>query len=704
MIDTVREFNTLGFATFPTRGKIPHKDCAWKEIEPSPFLDESAYRDQYAVRLRPTDLIIDIDPRNFPKGSTRNVWKELKAKYKLDGIETRTFVVQTGGGGYHIWLKKPAGLQIRKSLPEFPGIDFLGATADKARYVIGPGSTHDSGRQYKVHSGSPDAIIDAPVTLLSDIERKEKAGDDEKAKDGKISDDPQNIARYIEYLKEYAPKAIQGQNGDETTFKAACRGRDFGLSPLKVHELMLTHYNPLCTPAWSADDLKVKVANAYKYNTEPIGKRAPETAFKELRNQYDPLAYDRLFQLDKALLPQLVTVNSKSVAMPILKNAVIFLTLKPTVHTALRYNMLSHGVEVVGQLPWHSRRSGKEWGDNDTTHCKYYLAEQYKVEFTTNTILEAAYIIAARTSYHPVREYLDRIVWDGTPRLDKWLTTYCGVADCLYTQTVGRKTLVAAIARVYDPGCKFDHVLILEGKQRIGKSLTCAILGGEWFGDFNVDPGNKDTVDAMRGKWIIELPEMSVVRRKRDVEELKAFITRTVDRVRFAYARTTSDCPRQSVFIGTVNPDNVGYLTDRTGNGRFWPVLCTKIDLEGLKRDRDQILAEARERYKEGEKLYIEDLTLRAEAEARADERVEEDPWIEIISGWNAGLGREVNEITTTAIYENVLNGVAKNITRLDQIRIGKALSACGWFKHRTSQGNIYSRGAHDPYPEVSFK
>jgi predicted P-loop ATPase len=695
IIEQIREVNLHGWATFPTKNKIPLEGHNWKKQDPDPFFDESAYATgEYAVILRPTDLIIDLDPRNFPKD--RNPWRELKATLGLQGFEDGTYIVKTGGGGLHIYLSKPADVRVRKTLKEYPGVDFLGGYPGKGLYVLGPLSNHESGQKYKILKGNIDKIKAAPEALLKAIERG-AVTDEKPDREISYSDDEQTIARYKEYL-ENAPVAVQGQNGDLTTYKISCRGRDLGLSPDKTYTLLLECYNGRCNPPWSHEDLKAKVNNAYKYAEMAPGSLDPAKAFEakpgadKKEKAYDE--WDNQWLLKPDGSPKAV-----------LKNAVMYLTIWPEIHKCLRFNELSQDVEITGELPWHGRRIGRIWCDSDTAHLKYFFSSKVKTEFPTTTLLEAVYIVASRNTYHPIRKYILGLKWDGVPRIDKWLTTYCGVQETEYTQAVGRKTLVAAVTRIMKPGCKADHVLVLEGAQNIGKSYAVAILGGDYFGDFNVDPGNKDTVDAMRGKWFIELPEMAAVRKRKDVEELKAFITRTEDRVRFAYARTTADLPRQCIFIGTVNPDGAGYLVDKTGNRRFWPVLCTgKVKIHELKHDRDQLFAEAfAEGYLKDEKLYLADDGLQQIAEDEANDRVEADPWIEIIYHWSDNAGKEVKEVSTTMLYEIVLGGVSKSITRWDQIRIGKALSMAGWYKKRVNSGFVYHREKQERFPEVAL-
>jgi len=245
------------------------------------------------------------------------------------------------------------------------------------------------------------------------------------------------------------------------------------------------------------------------------------------------------------------------------------------------------------------------------------------------------------------------------------------------------------IGRIYNPGCKFDYVLVLEGAQGIGKSTTCAILGGDWFGDAPVDPKDKDCIPYIHSKWVIELSEM-VTTRKTEADRLKNFLSRQEDDVRLPYARTRQRFPRQCIFIGTINPDDVGYLTDVTGNRRFWPVFCHKFDLNGLKKDRQQLLAEAVVLYKAGESLTLPH-NLVQEGEAEAMKRLAEDPWQWIIAEWMES-NPEVSEVTTQHVYRNILGGNVQAMHTGHQRRIATSLRNLGWIKQRSMTGMKYVR------------
>lgn len=212
---------------------------------------------------------------------------------------------------------------------------------------------------------------------------------------------------------------------------------------------------------------------------------------------------------------------------------------------------------------------------------------------------------ARRNGYHPVRDYLDSLEWDGTPRLGKWLCTYGEAKNTVYVRAVGRLMLVAAVRRVRQPGAKFDEMLVLESTQGLDKSgaLETLAVNEEWFtDDLPLDADTKRVIETLNGRWIVEAAELNGLR-KGDVEHLKAFLSRRIDRARMAYGRMSKEAPRQCIIVGTSNNDK--YLKDSTGNRRFWPVKVGVFDLATLRRDRDQLWAEAAHYEAEGESIRL---------------------------------------------------------------------------------------------------
>lgn len=271
----------------------------------------------------------------------------------------------------------------------------------------------------------------------------------------------------------------------------------------------------------------------------------------------------------------------------------------------MRKNLHSGDIEFDNDPPWG--KAGNILTDEDILHLKHYIAIEHKKDISTQKLNEAVVIVANMRAYHPLKEYLEGLDWDNIKRLDKWLIEICGCDDNQYYRDVGRKLICGAIWRILSPGCKFDFMAILEGDQGIGKSTLLNILGGNWYLDTHLssNENKKDIVDMMRTAWIIEISDLAGFR-KQDIEHLKSFISRKVDRVRLSYARRSEDFKRQCIFIGTHNPsgDNT-YFKDDTGNRRFLPVVCKKIDLNKMREWRDQIFAEAMW-VAPIEKLYLE--------------------------------------------------------------------------------------------------
>jgi hypothetical protein len=235
--------------------------------------------------------------------------------------------------------------------------------------------------------------------------------------------------------------------------------------------------------------------------------------------------------------------------------------------------------------------------------------------------------------FHPVRNYLLALRWDGTKRLDNWLTYYLGVEPIEnYTTEAGRLWMISAVARIFQPGCIAKYVLVIEGDQDLGKSTALCILGGEWFTDDIATLGSKDAQMQVGNAWIIELAELDSTRRA-DISAIKAFISRSVDQFRPPYGEHLIRQERQSVLAATVNPSGA-YLHDETGAVRFWPVKATCIDLEALARDRDQLWAEAVALYQAGTRWWPGDNFAPQEQQEARSETAASEPWLDSVLRW----------------------------------------------------------------------
>lgn len=319
-----------------------------------------------------------------------------------------------------------------------------------------------------------------------------------------------------------------------------------------------------------------------------------------------------------------------------------------------------------------------DWGDIDDIRVMKWLAQQYNLRVKASSVIEAVSVVAHDNSFHPVRNYLNKLEWDRVPRLDTWLTTVMGVAQSGYSAKVGKRWMISAVARVMRPGCKADSVMILEGGQGEGKSTAMSILGGDWFMDTPFALGDKDGFQAIRGKWIIELGELDSFN-KAESTKAKQFFSASTDTYRESYGRRTNDVPRQCVFVGTTNQDE--YLKDATGNRRYWPVACTKVDLEQLREIRDQLWAEAMFCYKADEIWWVnrDETAMFSEAQ---DERFVVDEWEGPILTW-----LEESQIGETTSGSEVLASALKldfgHWGKPEQMRVGAIMHRLGWRRVR---------------------
>ena len=378
------------------------------------------------------------------------------------------------------------------------------------------------------------------------------------------------------------------------------------------------------------------------------------------------------------------------------RNRDLILT-KGVLPNTFRFNAFNYQVEFGAEPPWALEGkiyTGQELSPVDIIHCASWLSTRWKIEAGTNDVWDTIQGIAQKFVYHPVRDYLGGLVWDGVPRLDGWLKTYLNAeGDNRYLRAVGVKTLVAAVARVMSPGVKFDNVVVFEGGQGVGKSSAIKILGGQWATDAYIDPNNKDTINTIQGNWLIEMAEM-VQAHKSEAESLKAFISKTEDRARLAFEKKAQTYPRQCIFIGTTNQDE--YLQDETGNRRFWPVKVGELMREELIRDRDQIWAEAVHVRKVGEELWLDDADIRALAGEQQAIRVIGDAWSDEIQKYiNQNQDKEyfiLKDIFDFICGADDFQVGAKAFTVGEQRRLGKLMKVLGYARSLKRVNNVVTK------------
>lgn len=342
------------------------------------------------------------------------------------------------------------------------------------------------------------------------------------------------------------------------------------------------------------------------------------------------------------------------------------------------YNEFSGTIEYSRDAIWHNIKAGQELRDKDFIFVQYYLAHNKNFEMGIDKITNAVIELAERNRYHPIKKYLQSIQWDGISRLDKWLVEVCGAEDNIYTSAVGSKYLMAAVARIYVPGIKFDNVLVFEGAENIGKSTIFRVLSDPWFTD-SIDLMQKDEkiVEKMRGNWFLEVAEMFGVNDSNQ-ERIKSFLTRQDDVHRLPYDRLTERLKRQSVFCGSSN--KLAYLFGEDGNRRFWPIKCGNINIEWLKQNKDQLFAEAKNRFLDGEVLYLNPELFEFAKKIQSEKLSVNEVWLEIIE--QHLIGRD--DTTMKEILKECLKLELKEFNNHSYIsNVGRILKKLGFIKRK---------------------
>ncbi len=402
------------------------------------------------------------------------------------------------------------------------------------------------------------------------------------------------------------------------------------------------------------------------------------------------LAYNAKSTTRKPNWANKLLLDEKGVAITNLANTLTILRDSPLVKDAFAYDEMLCAPMLISVLPGGtvpvSAALPRPVLDTDVVQLQEWLQHEALSKVARDTVHAAVDLRAREMAYHPVRQYLDGLVWDGTERLGTWLSTYLGADATPYAARIGELFFVSLVARIYNPGCKCDYMAVLEGPQGVRKSTACAIVGGEWFSDNLPDvTGGKDVSGHLLGKWLIEVGEMSALS-KGESAQLKAFITRTTERYRPPYGRKEVIQPRQCVFIGTTNVGR--YLRDETGGRRFWPVKVVRADTDALARDRDQLFAEAVRAYQAGARWWPDDAFEQAHIKPEQEARYEADAWEDAIAPWLSGRTR----VNVTEVAQDCLGINVPKLGTSEQRRIGAVLSSLGWISGRDSQSRFYQR------------
>lgn len=365
------------------------------------------------------------------------------------------------------------------------------------------------------------------------------------------------------------------------------------------------------------------------------------------------------------------------------QNVVTILQGHPEWQQALGADTFAKQIVVRTMTPC-GHEPGTLWSEQDHFKLGLWLRQHCGLLIKNpKTIADAVGYAALENPFHPVQDFFNALEWDGKERWLDWLPKYLGAPLDLYHMLVGQFFLVALVQRVFEPGCIMRAVPVLEGEQETGKSTAVRILGRPWSADTPFHIGNKDTYQLLHGQLIYEINELQAFTRA-EAAQVKAFISSPEDYFRAPYDRGPKKHPRHTVFVATTNARQ--YLKDWTGNTRFWPVRCGEIDLRGLERDRDQLLAEAVVRYHMGEGTFPREAFQRQLFAVQQDERVQGHPWEDLI-------GSYLHESTApSCTVAEILVDVCKvepgrmNLNGQDAQRVGEILQRLGWHRRRSSK------------------
>ena len=637
-------------------------------------------------------VVLDVDAQKYGDDSLFDLTQRF-------GNLPTTVMALTGGGGFHYLFAHPGPhLKIRNSVENLgPGLDVRG---DGGYIVVAP-SSHASGRRYEwelschpkdvalapVPDWLLEHIVDAPrplgTTLAAPPAGKLYAGEIRRIRAALNVLDPEPYDVWIK-----VGMALHASDDDERGFALwtewAGRSSKFDLADHQRRWASFHRGGP------NAITLGSLFAAAKEAGYGPPG--APP---EEPPPPPDPLPEEGT---DDGPWSAHLRRNPKGEVLPTAGNIEIILQNHPLWAGVLAYDEMSYQTIKRRKPPYQGGAEG-EWLDADDVWLTIWLEREYQMRARQQTVSAVVAATTQLTRFHQVRAWLDGLpVWDGVERLPTFFADACGAPQTVYSAAVGRAFFVAAVARIYQPGCKVDTMLVLEGKQGVGKSkLILALFTANWHIEISYPPGSLDFFQSLRGCWCAEFGELSAFD-KADTNRIKQVLTQVQDTYRASYGRHSGTYPRQVVFVGNTNKKEWGF--DETGMRRFLPVRCTDIQIDYVVAHRDQLWAEAVNRFRAGETWW--DIP---DADREQDARYDVDAWEEKVAAWIAQREKSFHLLgkpctfSINDLYEEAIHGVNARtippISRSDQIRLGRILTRLHWQRKRDGSGSrqyLYER------------
>jgi hypothetical protein len=610
-------------------------------------------------------LIVDVDPRNSGDASLA----ELEAAH---GPLPETPRQLTGGGGLHLVFRRPDRPHVRGPRHGLGrGVD---VKADGGYIIVAP-SGHLSGRVYlwEIGAGLDDLPVAAPPAWLLerlDTRALRAASPAPSAVTDGLLGAALEAAGWLGRPLGPDKSTARCPQEDHHTTGSRFNGSSIVYAPQSPGGLGWFHCSHGHCGDLTPDDvleaLPTATIAAARSSLLSRGLRVPDRPPSD-----SPPPTDADAPSSPSVPP--TPVGRRLRISP--GDLAVLLGNDPSWAGCLEYDIFGHRVRWARPLPpvpgLRRPAVGAELADEDLLYVAHWVAQARRWSLGLDGVFAALSAAAHLRPVHPVRRYLDSLTWDGTARLASWLQTYAGAPDAPTTSAIGIWSLVAAVARIVQPGCQADHVLILEGPQAAGKSELIRILGGPWYHPQLPHLLGERPGQDLQGRWLIEIGELDAFHGI-TVSRVKDFVSRTVDIYRPSYGRCSVSRPRQCVFIGTTNDDT--YLRDPSGGRRFWPVPTTDIALEALRRDRDQLWAEALDEYRRGTPWWP-DRSWWPALTALQDARYEGDPWEPLIADYVSTLP----SVSTRELLEGPLHKLPEHWTRTDQMRVADVLKRLGW-------------------------
>lgn len=700
LLDAAHAWWELGLTPMSARNKRPLAR-AWQTLDPAEHLRriEAEPPEQIGLRMghqRDDRWLVAIDIDGLEgEDSIQRLAGEL-------GMLPTTAAQRTPHGGRHLifeWPRELASQCPTTSTGKLgPRIDIRG---ERGHIVAAPSPGADGGHYALLDDEAPIEVLpDEWVQRIIETHRAPEPAAAPPPRSGVASTDAfERARRYVERMDP----AISGSGGHRATWRVAqVVVRGFALGYAEALDI-LREFNQRCEPPWTERELSHKVESAVTRSRMPRGCLLdPGRAQPAWHSEWDTDAAERAAIEAEPSVEQsapasqapggenwrdLLSMTPGSKRAPPVPRKCVENVLTTLRHCPEWKGVLAHNEfdDRVGlrRAPPRAAHHGEhielgQWRDGYAIWAIAWFHEQLGFEPSFEMVSRAVDEVARENTYHPVRDWLRSLQWDRRPRCDRMLSEIFGAEDNQVNRIIGSKWLISAVARVMRPGCQADHLLILEGPQGSRKSTAFrTLVGDQWFCNSALDLRSKDAAIALRGCLVYEFDELDAFR-GRDVQRIKSFLTLRADDYRPPYEARSRKFPRQCVFAGSTNESQ--YLSDPTGNRRFWPVRCGAIDVPRLVAERDQLWAEANARYCSAEPWHVESLGLVEQLREAQSAREEVDPWQGPVAQWWAELheGRQRQGVTTSDVFASVLELKLGHAERRDEMRVAACLRRLG--------------------------